>query len=447
MPWIVLLLVLALSAPARAATVRARISDSIEEKQASLRFVTWEVTDRDGAANAFVIRRVAGGIEVADAHRLRPGRACRRVSARLVRCRAPRLRGAETITDVHVRAGAGNDVVTVRGLSAAVHAQAGDDRITSDGPARLHGGAGADRIDGSPFDDHLQGDSGADAIDGGDGVDVAMWPRSRAVHASLATGRAVSAGETDTLAGIENLMSGSAADVLEGDAGANSLLSGQGADRVFGGDGDDVIGGDHQENARVQRAFPDHLDGGAGNDTINGRGGGDTYLGGPGDDEVMAGATLAPSGETPDGTAERVDCAEGDDKVLEPDAADLVEATCELVDYSGGGVPAPSYAVPPLTTGDDWAVRGTLHCDAEFSRRCPARIVLADAAEPARVLGSLETELTGGEERAFTLPLTPEGREEVRRRGSLTARLTITTNHMTYRDVPFAATLRLSAPG
>ena len=120
-----------------------------------------------------------------------------------------------------------------------------DDAITGDGNDNsLIGSSGNDTLTAGDGADNLRGDAGNDVLNGGAGIDTASYAFAVGnIVANLQTGKATGEG-TDTLSGIENLVSGSGNDQLIGDAKDNVLDGGQGNDLLFGKDGDDtLIGG------------------------------------------------------------------------------------------------------------------------------------------------------------------------------------------------------------
>jgi Ca2+-binding RTX toxin-like protein len=143
--------------------------------------------------------------------------------------------------------GPGND--TFKNIENVLGGEAGDS---------IMGDAGANILDGGAGDDLLIGAAGNDKLIGGPGVDTASYAdTSKAVVASLATGKASGGAGNDTFSTIENLTGGGDADTLTGDAGVNVIDGGAGKDKINGGDGDDS------------------LRGGLGDDTINGGAGSD----------------------------------------------------------------------------------------------------------------------------------------------------------------------------
>jgi hypothetical protein len=126
---------------------------------------------------------------------------------------------------------------------------------TVSGTGTITSTAGDDVICGSPNGDTINGGGdtlvggpGNDQLNGGPGADVASFPGSTAVDASLATGFAVvGTDEADALSTIENLSGSSAGDTLTGsNPAANALRGLGGADVLTVKDGrsnDTVDGG------------------------------------------------------------------------------------------------------------------------------------------------------------------------------------------------------------
>lgn len=134
----------------------------------------------------------------------------------------------------------------------------------------LLAGSGNDSLYGGEGDDQLRGDAGDDLLHGGNGIDTALYTGSIAVRVDLAlTAAQITGMGSDTLRLIENLITGSNADVLRGNAGDNRLYGGAGDDDLFGAAGNDLLSaGDGFDTLR----------GDAGNDTLVGAGGTDTAL-------------------------------------------------------------------------------------------------------------------------------------------------------------------------
>ncbi|WP_281018759.1 FecR domain-containing protein [Minwuia sp. IMCC3077] len=247
---------------------------------------------------------------------------------------------AAAALDVNLAAGTvtgdGNDLIssvetlvlsgasdTVTGAAAAelIFGGAGDDTMNSGdgndtlsgdaGADTLFGAAGADQLFGGADDDFFDGGAGNDIIDGGAGTDTALFTYGgeTGVVVNLTAGTATDEfGNTDQLAGIENVTGSDFSDQLTGDAqnnvlrggiGNDTLLGAGGADTLDGGAGNDLLnlladdtttalGGDGNDifavNATVLGA-EDVLDGGAGVDTLA------IELGGTIDEAALSGVT------------------------------------------------------------------------------------------------------------------------------------------------------------
>ncbi|SPJ27608.1 calcium-binding protein [Falsiruegeria mediterranea] len=206
--------------------------------------------------------------------------------------------------------------------------------VGTEGDDVLSGTDSNDRIFGLGGADWITPNAGIDTIDGGDGFDQASFDTATGgIDASLADGRAVAGGETNTLINVEGVTGSSFSDRLRGDVGNNklrglggadtfytdagedtieggagtdwliagefssgaddirlSLLAGRGwtgaaendqysgIENVSSGWGNDHLTGDHGDN---------YLSGGYGNDTLEGNGGRDTLDGGHGVDVAL----------------------------------------------------------------------------------------------------------------------------------------------------------------
>lgn len=167
-------------------------------------------------------------------------------------------------------AGQGYDTVRATAatyvLSANVEALifVGTGAFTGSGNASdnaLTGGAGADTLNGGAGDDMLIGGAGLDVLNGGDGVDrVDYSGASAAVTVRLDFNRTTNDGEggSDTLSSIENVDGSAFDDLIIGSSAANVLRGGLGRDTLLGMAGNDIlIGGSGAANT---------LQGGTGDD-------------------------------------------------------------------------------------------------------------------------------------------------------------------------------------
>jgi len=181
-----------------------------------------------------------------------------------------------------------NDSITGSAVDNSIFANGGNDTVRAGaGNDWLDGGAGVDTLVGEAGNDRLFGGVGNDKLDGGEGVDeVTYWSGqpggTLGVSVNLATGSARDNwGNTDTLAGIENVSGSTLNDNITGNALDNNLRGDAGDDTIAGGDGRDVLGGG---------VGNDNLHGGAGDDRVNGEDGNDTLAGGDGNDLLDGGA-------------------------------------------------------------------------------------------------------------------------------------------------------------
>ncbi|HEX8574354.1 MAG TPA: M10 family metallopeptidase C-terminal domain-containing protein [Allosphingosinicella sp.] len=252
--------------------------------------------------------------------------------------------------------GAGSDTASFAGQAAVVMATlngAADSVAMVGGVAvatlrsieNLQGGAGADILTGDANANVIEGGLGDDVLNGGAGVDTAAFRGSAAVTVNLASGTATGAG-SDTLAGFENVLTGTGNDTVTGDGADNVFFEGRGNDVYNGAGGSDTVdysaanstvsvnlntlagqntgtyGGTdtitNVENLVGAAAFANVLQGNAsGNrlvggsaaDTLVGNNGNDTLVGGAGNDILLAGSNQA----TDDGSADVVEGGAGSD--------------------------------------------------------------------------------------------------------------------------------------
>jgi Ca2+-binding RTX toxin-like protein len=160
--------------------------------------------------------------------------------------------------------GADNDLLSYAELTAASQAvtvnlttlraigAAGNDTLAA--LENVLAGAGSDSIFGDSLgnqlfggngQDTLAGAGGNDLIDGGLGIDFISYMEltlaTQAVTVDLVTLRATGAAGNDTIAGIENIVTGAGNDSLRGDGFANFLSAGSANDTMAAGGGDDTV--------------------------------------------------------------------------------------------------------------------------------------------------------------------------------------------------------------
>lgn len=184
----------------------------------------------------------------------------------------------------------------------------------------LTGNTGADTLDGEAGDDLVRAGTGNDVLVGGAGVDVLTYSeRSAAVTVVLGTpgtpttGNGVS-GENDSVDDFEQLIGGTGADTLTGNALDNRLTGGAGNDTLSGGAGDDVFDEGSSSNGQ------------------------DTFAGGAGVDRVDYGARSAALTVTIDGTANDGAASEQDNVGTDVEAITGGSAGDSLTGGSGDDV-------------------------------------------------------------------------------------------------------------
>jgi Ca2+-binding RTX toxin-like protein len=165
----------------------------------------------------------------------------------------------------------GDDQISGRGGNDQLLGGLGSDILHGDGGAdTLFGDEDADNLYGDAGDDQLYGGLGADSLDGGADFDFTRYDYATSgVTLSLAAGSG-SAGEAagDTFVDIEGVVGSQYADVLNGNAGYNSLYGLAGDDQLLGGDGDNDLSGGDGDDVLTGGSGADALDGGAGFDTV-----------------------------------------------------------------------------------------------------------------------------------------------------------------------------------
>jgi Ca2+-binding RTX toxin-like protein len=261
-----------------------------------------------------------------------------------------------------------------------------------DGDDRLGGASGRDTLDGGPGDDNLTGGSSADRVRGGSGNDQ-LFGNS----------------------GNDNLQGGDGNDLLDGgsrldfEAGGNGddtlrQSSGpNGADSLFGDAGNDTVDysarsapvnvtvddqsddGDRRTNERDNvHSSIERVMGGAGSDVLIGRdnAGGDTLVGGPGDDvldprrgddHVDGGAGIDQI-RLRDLSRDDVVCGDGVDSVA-ADERDAAGPDCEKVRRTA----AMSISLPTRAAYPTVMVR--VVCPSSAFKDCSGRVIIRTLAE------------------------------------------------------------------
>lgn len=169
-----------------------------------------------------------------------------------------------------------NDVNAQTIVSSAPAAKHNDQMRGLGGDDTLSGGAGNDRLFGNDGDDTINGDADNDIIDGGKGTDT------------------IDAGAGDDRVEIDQSKCGS--DIVQGGEGKDKLLydmatltttltldGGAGNDRVVGGNGNDTLRGSANSDQIVGNNGDDLIIGGTHNDKLTGGAGVDTFRVGTGE--------------------------------------------------------------------------------------------------------------------------------------------------------------------
>jgi Ca2+-binding RTX toxin-like protein len=234
-----------------------------------------------------------------------------------------------------LRGDAGNNLIDGGAGNDAIFGRAGNDTLNGGiGNDVLLGGVGADVLNGGSGNDNLLGGTGADQLNGGTGIDTANYADATgAIVVDLQFGN-VNTGiaQGDTYNSIENIIGGTGADTLNGDAGNN---------RIEGRDGNDALQGRNGNDTLIGGNGNDILMGGAGADVLNGDTGNDTLMGGAGADVLNGGA--------------------GIDTASYADATSGVFADLVLTHLNTGDAAGDSYSTIQNLTGSDFAdnLRGT----------------------------------------------------------------------------------------
>jgi Ca2+-binding RTX toxin-like protein len=165
--------------------------------------------------------------------------------------------GGGTDTLVNVQNVTGSD------LNDSLVGSAGDNvLIGGAGEDGFRGNAGDDTIIGGLGNDTINGGRGADSLVGGEGSDLLSFTTAASgVVADLVNGGSAGDAAGDVYLDFERLIGSRHGDVLRADGGANRLDGGDGNDLLEGRGGADTLRGD---------AGDDTLDGGDGDDTLDG---------------------------------------------------------------------------------------------------------------------------------------------------------------------------------
>lgn len=313
---------------------------------------------------------------------------------------------------------AGNDVLEGGEGGDVLRGGSGFDTLnTGLGNDTAEGGDNGDTFDGGAFPD------GSDTLDGGPGTDTASYAgrgsRGGAVSATIdgAANDGAPAplgaffGERDNIAlNIENLIGGSANDVLVGDSSPN---------RLVGGSGNDVLRGGTPPPGGDPASLDDVLDGGLGSDRLQGDGGRDTLMARDAvDDQLDSGLSCGP------GPSERLDADVRDD-----DTRDL-PADCESVDQGMVGED-PNVHIRSARRARGGGLTVALRCPRRARRGCVGKLAAGPAAKRTRFGRGARYALRRGKSGVVRVPTPGRTRASVRlrsvERGRLGPRTTLQT--------------------
>lgn len=236
-------------------------------------FINWrnrvQVQAFDAAGNALAVHFSAGDeVQIGAGQVFGTGAGDRDPSSELVSALVTVLGPVHRLVVTSVNDGSSEAVAIVSDLVF----------LTDDGHAA---GGGNDSLSGGEGNDILQGGMGDDLLTGNAGFDIARYVGDADAVVSLVTRAAQDTGHgMDTLVLIEGIEGGNGNDSLTGNGQDNLLSGGAGRDTLTGGNGADTLMGG---------AGRDILRGGGGDDLLTGGGDGDVFvfrLGG-GDDVVM----------------------------------------------------------------------------------------------------------------------------------------------------------------
>lgn len=203
--------------------------------------------------------------------------------------------------------------------------------------------------------------------------------------------------DNDTIVGGEGddrLFGMSGDDVVRGGAGNDHLWGNSGNDLLAGGAGDDTLAGGSGDDVVKGGAGNDSLVGNSGNDAIQGGGGDDVIEGNSGDDLIVDGAGH-----------DTVDAGSGDDVMVASAGNDYYNGRdgFDTLDYSGAGrgitLDLSKHTVVGMGRDEVWGVERVIGSAFDDSMRGDKRdnvLVGGAGNDTLRGLGGADT-LTGGE--------------------------------------------------
>ena len=247
----------------------------------------------------------------------------------------------------------------------------------------MNGGAGADTITGGPLADTLNGGDDNDTVTGGDAMDILNGDGGAdTLNGGLSLDVLNGGDGDDSLDGGADAVN----DILDGDAGVNRVVASGDTnftltDTNLVGLGNDTLteitratltggAGDNALNASAFTLGPVLLNGGAGADTLLGGSGGDSLTGGPGLDAFDAGAG-ADTIQARDGVNESsIVCGTETDTAV-VDVGDSPNADCDIEQLPDTKAPNTKLKkAPKATTKSRTATFGFTSTEAGSKFQC-----------------------------------------------------------------------------
>jgi Ca2+-binding RTX toxin-like protein len=254
----------------------------------------------------------------------------------------------------------GNDLICAGGGNDTIYGERGDDKIYGEeGDDTIYGERGSDTLDGGGGNDTIHGERGSDQIEGGDGTDLVEGEQGNdTVDGGPGNGDIVEGNQgDDTLdggAGNEDVIIGSTGnDKIDGGPGEHDIADYAGTggavtvdlqtQTVSGAENEhlegieDAIGGSGGDTLIGSGDTANRLDGGPGNDHLEAAGPGDDAFGGPGGDQCTGGfaeeTSCGPAAGANGLAVEIYESIDGKSKLILTGSSGADQGT---VSYSGG---------------------------------------------------------------------------------------------------------------
>lgn len=244
--------------------------------------------------------------------------------------------------DDHLFGGDGADTLNGEAGNDRLHGEVGTDQLQG-GPGNDFGdgGPGADLVQGGPGnangtttdgDDKLLGGTGPDTVEGGTGDDK-VYGDEEVADLNLCANDTAN-GEVDPAMAADKVGGGDGDDIVWGGQGNDEMLGGSGNDTLCGNQGNDLIEADSGVATTEFDANPDiRVDTSGGNDTAMGGSGADTVTGNHGHDYLLGngGSDLVSGGPGNDDVSGGL----GDDRVNGDDGVDVIVGDNASIEQSG----------------------------------------------------------------------------------------------------------------